>query len=87
MYSAYLDRFTDTNHALILVEDLQKEFLVTVSALPTGSKAGTWLFVDIQNDKITSLQINEKKTSDMKSDIQNRMQRLQSNKKSRFKRQ
>ena len=85
MYSAYLDRFTDTDQALILVEDLQKEFLVPVSNLPTGSQAGTWFVVDIQNDNITSLQINEKKTRDMQDDIKNRMQRLQSSKKSRFK--
>ena len=33
MYSAYLDRFTDNNKALILVEELQKEFHVDISSL------------------------------------------------------
>ena len=47
MYSAYLDRFTDNEKALLLVEELQKEFHVDISALPTGSTAGTWLLVEI----------------------------------------
>jgi hypothetical protein len=86
MYSAYLDRFTDNQQALVLVESLQKEFHVPTSSLPTGSKEGSWLLVDIQGDAVTLLQLDEKKTSDMKRDIQNRMQRLQSKKTSRFKR-
>lgn len=86
MYSAYLDRFTDNKQALILVESLQKEFHVPTSALPTGSNEGSWLHVDIQGDTVISLQLDEKKTNDMKRDIQNRLQRLKSNKSSRFKR-
>jgi hypothetical protein len=86
MYSAYLDRFTDNNQALILVESLQKEFHVPTSSLPTGSNEGSWLLVDIQGDKVTSLQLDEQKTSDMKRDTQNRLQRLKSKKTSRFKR-
>lgn len=86
MYSAYLDRFTDNDTALILVEILQKEFHVPSTFLPNGSTAGTWLTVDIQDDAITSIQLDEQKTNEMQSDIQIRMQRLQSKKKSRFKR-
>ena len=87
MYSAYLDRFTDNDQALILVESIQKEFHVPTSSLPAGSTAGTWFLVDIQGDDITSIRIDETKTSDMKNEIDNRLQRLQSKKKSRFKRQ
>jgi hypothetical protein len=86
MYSAYLDRFTDNKQALILVESLQKEFHVPTSALPTGSNEGSWLLVDIKGDAVTTIQLNDKKTSDMKRDTQNRLQRLKSKKTSRFKR-
>lgn len=86
MYSAYLDRITDNDTAIILVESLQKEFHVASTSLPNGSAAGTWLTIDIQDDAIISIQLDEQKTSEMQSDIQNRMQRLQSKKKSRFKR-
>ena len=86
MYSAYLDRFTDNNQALILVESLQKEYHVPTSSLPTGSSEGSWLLVEIRDATIISLRLDEKKTSDMKTDTQNRLQRLKSKKTSRFKR-
>ncbi|WP_210467891.1 DUF3006 domain-containing protein [Sporosarcina sp. 6E9] len=86
MYSAYLDRFTDNQQALILVERLQKEYHVPTSSLPTGSKEGSWLLATIQGDAVISLQLDEKKTSDMRRDTQNRLERLKSKKSSRFKR-
>ena len=86
MYSAYLDRFTDNNLALILVESLQKEYHVSTSSLPTGSSEGSWLLVEIREGTIISLRLDETKTSDMKTDTKNRLQRLKSKKTSRFKR-
>lgn len=86
MYSAYLDRFTEKNQALILVESLQKEYHVPTSSLPTGCSEGSWLLVEIQDDTILSLRLDEKKTSDMKTETHSRLQRLKSKKTSRFKR-
>jgi len=86
MYSAYLDRFTDNDKALLLVEELRKEFHVDISALPFSSKVGTWFLVDIQGDEITSFQTDEGKTLEIKKVIDDRMQRLKSKKTSRFKR-
>ena len=86
MYSAYIDRFTDNNQALLLVESLQKEFHVPTSSLPNRSSEGSWLLVEIREDTIITLRLDEKKTNDMKTDTQNRLQRLKSKKTSRFKR-
>ncbi|MBO0602511.1 DUF3006 domain-containing protein [Sporosarcina sp. E16_3] len=86
MYPAYLDRFTDNEKALLLVEELQKEYHVDISALPTGSTAGTWLLVEIHGDELTSFQVDEGKTAEMKQEVVDRMQRLKSKKTSRFKR-
>jgi hypothetical protein len=86
MYPAYLDRFTDNEKALLLVEELQKEYHVDISALPTGSTAGTWLLVEIQGDELTSFQVDEVKTAEMRQKTDDRMQRLKSKKNSRFKR-
>lgn len=86
MYLAYLDRFTDNDKALLLVDELQKEFHVDISALPAGSTAGTWFSIEIQGNEITSLQVNEGKTVEMKQEVIDRMQRLKSKKTSRFKR-
>lgn len=86
MYSAYLDRFTDNDKALLLVEGLQKEIHVDIVALPPNSIVGTWFSIEIQGDEITLLQVDEGKTMEMKQVIDDRMQRLKSKKSSRFKR-
>ncbi|MBO0589301.1 DUF3006 domain-containing protein [Sporosarcina sp. E16_8] len=86
MYSAYLDRFTDNGKALLLVEELQKEYHVDIPALPSDSTAGTWFLVEIQGDEITSFQVDEGKTTELKREVDDRMQRLKPKKTSRFKR-
>lgn len=86
MHSAYLDRFTDNNGALLLIEELKKELLMDKSQLPSESVVGTWFLVEIQNDLITKITIDSSKTKFMEQEIGNRMERLKSTKKSRFKR-
>jgi len=86
MYAAYLDRFTDNEMALFIVEELKKEFYVQKKELPLGSSAGTWFRAAIEEDEIYSLVFDEDKTNAMKNEIENRMRRLQSNRKSKFKR-
>lgn len=86
MYSAYLDRFTDNEKALFLVEELQKEFHIAISSLPLDSIAGTWFSVEVQDDEITSIQVDVRKSTEMRQEVENRMKRLKSNKTSRFKR-
>ncbi|MFD1928500.1 DUF3006 family protein [Sporosarcina siberiensis] len=86
MHSAYLDRFTDNNRALLLIEELKKELLLDKSQLPSESVVGTWFLVEIHNDIITNITIDSSKTNLMEQEIGNRMERLKSTKKSRFKR-
>jgi hypothetical protein len=86
MYPAYLDRFTDNEKALLLVEELQKEYHVDISALPTGSTAGTWFLVEIQGGEITTFQVDDGKIAEIKQEVDGRMQRLKAKKTSRFKR-
>lgn len=86
MISAYLDRFTDTEEALLIVESLQKEFHISLSELPPNSTVGTWFLVTIEDEKLITIEIDTDKTETMKESIQNRMARLKSKKKSRFKR-
>ena len=87
MYSAYFDRFTDDNKALLLIEELQKEFHVEPSSLPAESTVGMWFLVEVEEDNIRRIQIDSEKSAAMRQEINDRMQRLKSNKRSRFKRQ
>ena len=86
MYSGYLDRFTDTNDALILVDALQQQFHVPADLLPADSTVGTWFLMDIQENEIIALQIDVDKTQTIAQEVDERMQRLKSKKSSRFKR-
>ncbi len=86
MYSGYLDRFTDTNDALILVDALQQQFHVPASLLPPDSTVGTWFLVDVQEDNIITMQIDTDKTQAITQEVEERMERLKSKKTSRFKR-
>lgn len=86
MYTAYFERLTDDGHALLIVEQLKKEYHVPSASLPEGSTVGMWFLVEIENDIIISMQIDATKTNTMQKQINDRMQRLKSNKKSRFKR-
>lgn len=86
MYSGYLDRFTDTNEALILIDTLQQQFHVPASLLPADSTVGTWFLVDVQEDNIITMQIDMDKTQAVAQEVEERMQRLKVNKTSRFKR-
>jgi len=86
MHSAYLDRFTDNNRALLLIDELKKEILMDKSQLPEESIVGTWFLVEIQNDLIIKITIDSSKTKLMEQEIGDRMERLKSSKKSRFKR-
>lgn len=86
MYSGYLDRFTDTNDALILVDALQQQFHVSANLLPADSAVGTWFLVDVQEDEIIAVQLDLDKTQAIAQEVEERMQRLKAKKTSRFKR-
>lgn len=85
MYSAYFDRIANNNQAVLLVESIQKDILLPISSLPTGSKPGSWFLIMLRDEEITSIELDEAKTKQMENDIQNRLKRLQLRKKSRFK--
>lgn len=86
MYKAYIDRFTDYGKAVLLVDQLKKEFLIAIDSLPTGSAPGTWFTVTIENDEISNFQFDEEKKTAMEQEVAERMKRLKSKKSSRFKR-
>lgn len=86
MYSAYLDRFTDNEKAVLLVDKLQQEFYISISSLPSGSTPGSWFLVTVENGGISNIRFDNEKTAEMKQEVAERMQRLKSKKSSRFKR-
>lgn len=87
MESAYFDRITDKNQAVLLIDSIGENIILPLANLPDKSIPGHWFLISIKDHEVTSIQFDENKTNLMKNDIQNRLQRLQSRKKSRFKKQ
>lgn len=84
----YLDRIEDNKHAVILVEDLKKEYIIDVDRLPSNSKEGVWFDLTIEGDRIIELVINEEMKKEMEHKINDIMQKLKDRNKSgsRFRR-
>ncbi|MCQ6276579.1 DUF3006 domain-containing protein [Bacillus sp. V3B] len=83
----YLDRIEENKLAVILVEDLNREFFVPIQELPEGSKPQTWFDLVIVQDNITSIHINHEATTSEQEKVSNMLAKLRSKSKaSKFKR-
>jgi hypothetical protein len=82
-----LDRIVDGKFAVILFENIGKEIIYPAENLPSGSSEGVFFDALIENDEITSLVINQEKTDEISSEINNRLKAIKRKSRgSRFKR-
>ncbi|MFL2099527.1 DUF3006 domain-containing protein [Desemzia sp. FAM 23991] len=72
-----LDRFEE-DKAVLLVEQLNKEWIVEVDRLPAGSKKGTWFTLDISGDEISSISVDQQLTEEKSQKINDLMQSIRS---------
>jgi ABC-type uncharacterized transport system ATPase subunit len=81
----YLDRIDDNKFAVILVEGLDKEFVIPKDVLPEGSTVKSYLDLTIENDEITGVTLNEQQTRNEQQKVDELMSKLRSiNKRSKF---
>ncbi|MGM0524304.1 MAG: DUF3006 domain-containing protein [Bacillota bacterium] len=73
---AVIDRFSDQDTAVILVESMQKEFVVKQEQLPQGAKPNDYLDVDVTGDALQINGINQEETEARKNSIQDKMAKL-----------
>ncbi|SFH62953.1 DUF3006 domain-containing protein [Pisciglobus halotolerans] len=59
-----LDRFESQQKAVILIEEIQKEWVVPRSILPEGSSKNTWFTIEEQGDTFKIKGIDEKLTKE-----------------------
>jgi len=84
---AMIDRFSDQETAVLLAEQIGKEFIVKKDQLPKGAKREDYLVLEVEGDKILSIDLDFKKTKDRKDSVQSKLDRLrQGQTQSRFKR-
>lgn len=72
-----LDRFEESK-AVLLVEQLNKEWIVEVDRLPAGSKKGTWFTLEISGDEIKNISIDQQLTEEKSQTVNDLMQSLRS---------
>lgn len=80
-----VDRISDHGLAVILVEQLKKQFEVPINQFP-DMKSGDWLYVTIENDEITDIEVNTEKTKERKRIAKEKTDRLRKRKQSNYKR-
>src|SRR5699024_5096785 len=80
-----LDQITDNQCGTILVEDLNKEFILNKSELPADAKEGTWFDLVIENEEIKSLIINQELTELRKQTIEEKLAKLKNRSRSNYK--
>jgi hypothetical protein len=86
MIKGYLDRIEDNQYAVILVEEMKKEFIIPKEDLPSGSKENSYFEITIENEKITSIELNEQTTLTEQEKVDDMMKRVRSKSKgSKFK--
>lgn len=81
MIKGYLDRIEDNQFAVILVEEMKKEFIIPVGNLPEGSKEKSYFEIRIENDKIISMKLDEQTTQSEQEKVDDLMTKLRSNSK------
>lgn len=86
MIKGYLDRIEDNQFAVILAEEIKKEFIIPVEDLPEGSKEKSYFEITIKNDKITSMKLDEQTTQTEQEKVDDLLSKLRSKSKgSKFK--
>lgn len=73
---AVIDRVEEGRFAVLLVGEAQTERVVPLDELPAGVRAGTWLRVRFESDRLVDAQIDADATRQASARIAVKMQRL-----------
>ncbi|OLS40845.1 DUF3006 domain-containing protein [Bacillus sp. MRMR6] len=74
----FLDRIEDQQFAVILVEELNQEFILPKEKLPPDSTEKSYFDVTVENGQITAITWNEQETSAQQQKVDDMMEKLRS---------
>ncbi|WP_078394022.1 DUF3006 domain-containing protein [Shouchella patagoniensis] len=74
-----IDRFSDQKKAVVLVDELNKQFIIDQSDLPQGCQVGSRLNLELTDDQseIRLIRMNRNQTDAKKQAIKDKMEKLQ----------
>lgn len=73
---AVVDRIVDGAHAVLLVEDEEREYVVPVAKLPSGTTEGSHVRIKILNDDVTKIEEDPKETLSAEQRMKDKMAQL-----------
>ncbi|SDN22669.1 DUF3006 family protein [Alkalicoccus daliensis] len=86
IYRCYLDRIEDNQYAVLIVDELNREYIMPVDQLPENAEEGTRGNVQIEDDKAVSFVEDKQATVSAKDRISQKKELLKKKKRSEFKR-
>lgn len=78
---AFIDRFTDEQQAVLLIESLNKEIIMPLANLPNEAKPGLWVNLVEESGSFRITSIDQALTNKKKTQINSLMNNLQQRKK------
>jgi hypothetical protein len=73
---AVVDRIVDGTTAVLLVGPTEDELLVTACSLPENAEEGSWVFLDLDADPPTIIEVDHELTEARSSELESRMDQL-----------
>lgn len=84
--SAVVERISGGKYAVIIAEEINKEFIIDVGTVNTALREGLWVDLFLDNaGNITKVKSNEAMTNKEKEKVSNVMERLRKRKGSKYK--
>ncbi|PTL40244.1 DUF3006 domain-containing protein [Alkalicoccus saliphilus] len=80
-HKGFVDRIEDGKYAVVLIESINKEFVIDSSDLPENIEAGSWVYVTFQGENIHSVEYEQAETEKAKVRVSNKMELLRKKKK------
>jgi len=84
--NAVVDRINDGKHAVILAEEIKREFVLSLAEIDESLREGLWLELTLdEDDKIIAIQVDEVLTSQKQTKVSDVMAQLRKRKGSKYK--
>lgn len=71
-----IDRLTDNNQAVILIESINEELVISRDELPEGAQAQDWVILERTDESYKVVAVDKEKTKRQKDHIQSLQEKL-----------
>lgn len=84
--TAVVDRISEGKFAVILAEEINKEFIIPIEKATIPLRPGLWLDITLnEKNQIETMQANETLTNEKAQSVSNMMEKLRKRKGSKYK--